>query len=272
MDDVRVGRILRALRRRRGWRQEDLGAQAGCSQTAISLVERGHLADLPLRRLRQIFAALEAEALIDVRWRGGALDRLLDERHAFLVGLTMERLKADGWHVGVEVSYSRYGERGSIDVLAWHEATRGLLVVEVKSELSAIESTLRKLDEKVRLGPAIARERFGWHTSQVSRLLVLPDRMADRDRVARAAAVLVTALPSRTRSVRAWLRDPGGRLDGIALLRDTRVHAAASGRGAPGTRPLARRRSAGGPAASIREREARSRRPSTRVPPDRRPP
>jgi hypothetical protein len=40
------------------------------------------------------------------------------------------------------VTFSIYGERGSIDLLAWHSETRTLLVVELKSELTSIEETL----------------------------------------------------------------------------------------------------------------------------------
>jgi hypothetical protein len=39
----------------------------------------------------------------------------------------------------LEASYSIYGERGSIDILAGHATTRSMLVVEVKSELMSIE-------------------------------------------------------------------------------------------------------------------------------------
>ena len=231
VDDVRIGRILRALRRHRGWRQEDLGARAGCSQTTISLVERGHVADLPLRRLRRVFGALDAEAVIDVRWRGGTLDRLLDERHVTLAGAMVEVLEAAGWEVQVEVSYAHYGERGSIDVLAWHSVAGSLLVVEVKSELVSVEATLRKLDEKSRLAAPVARERFGWSARTVSRLLVLPDASTERHRVMRAGAALAVALPQRGDEVRRWLRQPEGRLSGITFLPDTRAHAAIRGTG-----------------------------------------
>jgi len=60
MDDVRVGRILRSLRRRRGWTQSRLASQVGLSQQVISLIERGHSAALAGRTLQRVFAALEA--------------------------------------------------------------------------------------------------------------------------------------------------------------------------------------------------------------------
>src|SRR5688572_5166515 len=133
MDGQRVGRIVRALRRRRGWRQMDLAAQASCSQAEISLVERGHLRSLVLAE--RILAALDAHLVLDVRWRGGALDRLLDEDHATLVATVARRLAAAGWEVQVEVTYSHFGERGSFDVLAFMPSVGIVLVIEVKTYL-----------------------------------------------------------------------------------------------------------------------------------------
>ncbi|HVH18470.1 MAG TPA: helix-hairpin-helix domain-containing protein, partial [Myxococcota bacterium] len=54
--------------------------------------------------------------------RGFALDgdRLLDERHAAMVEAVMRRLVALGWKVRAEVTFSSFGERGSIDVFGWN--------------------------------------------------------------------------------------------------------------------------------------------------------
>jgi transcriptional regulator with XRE-family HTH domain len=133
MDDQRVGRIVRALRRRRGWRQVDLADAAACSQTMVSLTERGHLERVPLPVVRRILAALDASLIVEVRWRAGALDRLLDEDHAVLLARVADFLRRFGWQVEIEVTYSEYGERGSYDILAFHRAAGVLLVVEVKT-------------------------------------------------------------------------------------------------------------------------------------------
>src|SRR5829696_10081033 len=114
----------------------------------------------------------------------------MDEGHATLVGRAVEMLQSLGWETRSEVSFSVYGERGSIDVLAWHAPTRTLLVVEVKSELNSVEETLRVHDAKLRLAPRIAAERFGWHAIATARVLVLPDLSTARRRVARHRAVL----------------------------------------------------------------------------------
>lgn len=172
--------------------------------------------------MRRLFGALDARWEPKVSWRGGDLDRLLDARHARLVGVAVNLLRSIGWQVEVEVTYSSFGERGSIDILAWWPLARVALVVEVKSELVSVEATVRKLDEKVRLTiETIAATRFGQRPQAVGRLLVLPASTTERQRVARADAVLGTAFPIRFDAVRAWLRRPQGPLRGILFVRDT---------------------------------------------------
>jgi hypothetical protein len=106
-------------------------------------------------------------------------------------------------------------------VIAWHRSTRTLLVVEVKTELDSAEATFRKLDEKVRLAPKIARERFGWTARSASRLLIVKESTRGRERIRAHAALLEAALPARAVDVRAWLPAPVGQLDGLLLLRLT---------------------------------------------------
>jgi transcriptional regulator with XRE-family HTH domain len=218
MDDVRVGRLLRALRRRRGLRQADVGRSAGVAQSTISLIERGHLDRLAISTVRAIFATVDARFEGTVSWRGGAIDRLLDERHSLVVGEVARLLRSLGWLVEVEVSFAVYGERGSIDVLAYHPGTRALLIVEVKTELTSIEETIRRHDVKVRHAPAIAKERFGWNVELGGRLLIVLDSSTSRRRVARHDASLRVAYPARGREIRQWLRRPARRLGGLMFL------------------------------------------------------
>jgi transcriptional regulator with XRE-family HTH domain len=215
VNDLTVGRAIQLLRRRRRWRQRDLADRAGVSQATVSALERGQIDCTPLRTVRMVLDSLDATAWLEVTWRGGIIARLLDERHAALVGAVAESLTGWRWDLVPELSYSEYGERGSIDLVAWHLASRTLLVVEVKTELVSVEATLRKLDEKVRLGPRIVGERLGWRAAVVARLLVLPSDRAQRRHVERHGPVLDRALPIRGRAIRAWLRDPRGPVAGL---------------------------------------------------------
>jgi hypothetical protein len=157
-------------------------------------------------------------ARLDISIIGGpGFDRLLDEGHARLAALVASHLRRFGWAVEFEVTFSRMGERGSIDLLAWHAATRSLLVVEIKTELVSVEGLLRPLDVKVRLAGEVAA-RFGWRPLTVSRLVALPENSTARRTVNRHRDTLASALPTRSHEVRAWLASPTGTLRGMWFL------------------------------------------------------
>ena len=211
-----------------------MAGRAGLSQDTISLVERGRIDGLSLRRLRAIAAALDAELVVTIRWRAGDLDRLLDEGHAALVGRVAAWLEKLAWDVRPDVTFSIFGERGSIDLLGWHSAERTLIVVEVKTELTSIEETLRRHDAKLRLAGRIGVDRFGWQPRRVARLLVLPNTATARRRVRRHEAILGRAYPLRSTELRRWLRAPGGhRMTGVAFRGGGRVAGGAPVSGPP---------------------------------------
>ena len=218
MDDTRFGRLVRVLRQRRGWRQADLATRARLGRTVVSDLERGQIDRTSLATVRQIVGVFGLSAELVVHGLGADLDRVLDERHAALLGSASKWLLGLGWMVVAEVSYSEWGERGSIDLLCWHAQTASLLVIEVKTELVSVEATLRKHDEKARLGPKLARDRFGWQAQTVSRLLVFPDDRRERTRVEAHGSVLASADPSRAYDARRWCRSPSGPMAGLVFL------------------------------------------------------
>ena len=215
MDGRRLGQVHRALRVRLRLRQSDVAAKTGVGRWKVVRLEAGDVDDLLVGELDRCFAALGASLRIAANWRGAALDRLLDERHAQLVGAIVKTLTALRWLVQVEVSFSDYGDRGSIDVFAWHPVHAALLVVEVKSEIGGIDPLLRPLDVKVRLAPRIANP-LGWRPVRtVSRIVVFPEDRSVRRDVERHSAVLGQALPARSREIRRWLAAPTSALAGI---------------------------------------------------------
>jgi transcriptional regulator with XRE-family HTH domain len=215
MTPAYIGRSLATLRRRCRLRQRDLGTQVGITQGAVSRAESGDMDAVSLRTLQRMFEEVGGELVLNVRYRGGELDRLMDRAHAGLVEQTARRLARLGWEVQVEVSYSEFGERGSIDILAWHPARRLALVVEVKSEITAVEETLRRHDVKVRLAPKVIHDRLGVRPAATARLLVLPSTSVARRRLAEHAETFALTYPARGRDVTSWLRDPVGPLAGI---------------------------------------------------------
>ena len=181
------------------------------------MVECGRGDRLTIQTIARITSALGARISVRILWHGEGLDRLHDERHAAIIERTIRLLDSEGWTVATEVSFNVYGERGVIDVLAFHPATGALLVIEVKSVVPDLGGMLGTLDRKTRLAADLARER-GWAVRSVSSLLVFPDDRTARRRVASHEATFRTAFPSRTAAVKRWLRAPVGRLAGLLFL------------------------------------------------------
>lgn len=222
MDTIRLGLGYRALRQRRRMTQGQVGAKAHVSGSVVSRIERGQADRSAVHTLVRVAAALDARIDVRLLWQGEGLDRLLDRRHAHLVDLVLEILTSNSWDVATEVSFSVYGERGSIDILAFHPSTGSLLVIEIKSVLPDMQSMLAGIDRKGRLAGDIAHKR-GWRATSVSRLLILPDDRTARRRVDEHAATFRTALPARTREVRSWLPHPDGALNGVMFVSDVHL-------------------------------------------------
>lgn len=238
VDDRTSGLVIRALRRRRGWRQSDLAARVGVSQSTISRAERGWIEDLTLRLIRAIFAGLEARVQLAPRWKGAELERLLDEDHSRLVEVVARRLEGLGWTVELEVTYSEYGERGSIDVLGLRPGERAIVVVEVKTDIPSSEAVGRKVDEKIRLAPGIVVKRHGWKAASLGRIVVMPDTSRNR-RLVDNGAVIGRMFPVDAVAVRRWLKQPSGAMAGLWFQPDIRPATGRAGRTpiAPRVRP-----------------------------------
>jgi transcriptional regulator with XRE-family HTH domain len=222
VDDQHFGTLVRTVRQRKGWRQEDLAARADVSQATISRVERGHVDKLSLETIRRIAKALDIKVDLVARWRAGDLDRLLNARHSALHEAVAVWFRAGHpeWILAPEVSFSIYGERGVVDILAWHPARRALLVIEMKTDIADVNELLGTFDRKVRLGPQIAEQR-GWHPSSVSGWLIVAPGRTNRGRIAAHQAVLRAAFPADGRAVSRWLRSPTDRLAALSIWRNS---------------------------------------------------
>jgi hypothetical protein len=127
------------------------------------------------------------------------------------------------WETTIELTFSEYGERGSIDIFGHRRSARAVAVCEVKSTFGALEELNRSLDVKVRLAPKLCRDRFGWTPDHVARLLIVPEVSSVRRVVAAHRATMDSLYPARSREVRNWLRRPVGSIAGIWFLSDPRV-------------------------------------------------
>ena len=219
-DPHRIGRSLRAIRVRSGLRQADVAIRARVSRSFVLNLECGLSHSTDIGRIEAVCVALGADLEVRVRWRGEGLDRLLDESHATVVDRLAALLRRDGWVTSLEVTFNDYGDRGSIDVFAWHPEWQSLLIVEVKSVVPDAQGTLAPLDRKVRVAPKLARER-GLDPVSVSRLLVVSDTSTNRRRIGRFETLFAAALPDRGWAVRRSLSKPSGSISGLLFLPDS---------------------------------------------------
>jgi transcriptional regulator with XRE-family HTH domain len=233
MRENRVGLTMRAARRRRLLTQSDVARLAGVSQQAVSALERGYFSAATIGFIRRVAAPLGITVDLALRWNGPELGTLLDARHARIVRNVVGRIDP-GWQIVLEYSFNRFGDRGSVDVLAWHERARALLLVEVKSELDSLEAVLRSMDVKLRVVPSLLATERGWRSQCLGSVLVLPDESTARRSVGRMASVFDVALPTRTVGVRTWLTTPQGPLRGVWFLADTTGIRAIRNPGSPG--------------------------------------
>jgi hypothetical protein len=203
--------------------QEDIAKATAIPVLDIRRVEDGRAGAVLYGRIRRLFGEIEARARISVWWKGAAADRLLDERHAYYVERSARVVRRAGWAVPSEVTYSEFGERGSIDLFGHRQEFGAVLVGEVKSTFGSLEELNRSLDVKVRLAPTICRKRFGWLPRYVGRLLIVPGVSSTRRVVAAHRQTMDELYPARAHEIRSWLRRPVGHMGGIWFLSNPRI-------------------------------------------------
>ena len=123
---------------------------------------------------------------------------MLNARHSELHELVARWFAEElpEWVLAPEVSFAIYGERGVIDILAWHEPTRSLLVIELKTAIADVNELLGTMDRKKRLAAQVARDR-GWDPLTVSQWLIVADTRTNRRRLDAHMTVIRNAFPGR---------------------------------------------------------------------------
>jgi transcriptional regulator with XRE-family HTH domain len=188
------------LRIRRGWRLRDVADRCGLSVTTIGRHELGAVASVSV--IRAHAAVLDLRVEWRMVGRGADVARLLDEEHAAIVETVAAAMNRAGWQTEAEASYSEYGERGRVDLLAFDQASRVVAVVEAKTELADLQDLFGSLGVKARLAPALGL-RKGWREARVLTVLAVAATHANRSIVGAHPALF-------SRFQRGWLR--GGHL------------------------------------------------------------
>jgi transcriptional regulator with XRE-family HTH domain len=218
VDDRRAALTLRALRVRRRWRQKDLAARARVSREFVTKIESGRIESVSLNGLRKVAGALGGTVEVVIRLPGGEATRTLNAGHAAMHEAAARFFRGhNGWVTAPEVSFSIYGERGIIDIAAWHAETRTLLVVELKTVLVDVNDLMGSMDIRRRLAAQIVRTR-SWSPRQVGVWVVVADTATNHRRLAEHATVLRGAFPVDGRGVRRWLGAPSGSIAALSFL------------------------------------------------------
>ena len=222
MNSSRIGRGLRAIRTRTNLTQHVVAARAGVPRAVVARIERGDLARVRVEQLLALAAALRADIDIVLRWNGTDLDRLLNAAHSAMHELVVGILTAAGWEVVPERSFSIWGERGVIDIVAWLAPSRTLLIVELKTEIVDVQRLIGTVDRYRRLAPQVVRD-LGWEPVTVGAWVAVADSPTNRRRLGEHAGVLRAAFPWDGRTVAGWLRRPSGPLLALSFLSDACV-------------------------------------------------
>lgn len=169
-------------RMRRGWRLADVAGASGLARATIGRGENGVFGSVAVVRRHA--------AAVDVRleWRpigrGADVARTMDEEHAAIVEVVAAWLRRIDYEVVAEASFSIYGERGRVDLLAYGVSSATLCIVEVKTELNDLQDLLGALDVRERLAPRLAADR-GWSPSRRVSVLAVAATARNRDVVRR---------------------------------------------------------------------------------------
>lgn len=174
---IAIGRVLRMLRLRRDWRQSDVADKAGISSSAVGRHENGIIGSLGVFEQHAGVFGLRID--LRVIGRAGSLVRLADEEHARVVESVAAWFRSHGYLTETEASFSEWGERGRIDLLAFDPRTGTLVIVEVKTQLLDLQDLFGGLNVKERLAMTIARRR-GWNATRQVTVLAVADVSANR--------------------------------------------------------------------------------------------
>lgn len=146
---IAMGRQRGMLRIRKGWRQSDVAEKAKLSASVIGRHEAGVIGSNDA--LERHAGVLGMRVEVRIIGRAGELARLGDEEHAAIVETLATWFREEGFLVEVESSFSEWGERGRIGLLAYDPTTGTLVIVEVKTLLLDLQDLFGSMNVKERL-------------------------------------------------------------------------------------------------------------------------
>ena len=205
---IELAELVREARLLLGLTQRGLAASAGTSQTMISRIENARSDALDLIVVERLLRAIGATMSLGVSARHlEDRRRQRDAVHARLNGYVARNLERDGWQPATEVWIGDAAPRGWIDLLAYREADRSLLVEETKTDIPDMGALQRSVAFYEREAAGVAR-RLGWRPKRVVVFVVALDSEVIHRRIAENRDLVTRAFPSPVDVTAAWLADP----------------------------------------------------------------
>jgi transcriptional regulator with XRE-family HTH domain len=196
-----IGATVKTAREEARWSQDELSERLQISQSMISRLEAGRCRFLDMRLASSALDLLGVRVSFDGQTIGLAGRREQNDFvHAACAGYSARRLTPLGWQVRLEVEVGSGRYRGWIDVLAFHEERRCLLVIEIKTELDDVGRIQRTLGWYGREAWEAAQS-FGWRPRTATRALVLLDSVENDARVQANRGALKAVLPGTARDL-----------------------------------------------------------------------
>lgn len=133
---MRLGATVVRTRKDLGWSQQELGLRVRVSQGWLSRIERGTAERLELAMIDRLTRKLGIQ--LSLATPSAVADerrRQRDPAHALALAYVGRHLARQGWSVRSEVELGGDRFRGWADLVAFHEDSGVMLLVEIKTEL-----------------------------------------------------------------------------------------------------------------------------------------
>ncbi len=202
-----LARVILDARRLVGWSQTELASRAGASQAALSRLKTGRNARLDMDATGRFLAALGMTCDLTIRdLHLRDRERQVDAVHSVMNGFIARRLQRWCWLSVLEAQIGDIMPRGWIDLVAYREADRSLLVEETKSDIPDMGGLQRSVSFYQSMAWEVARG-LNWKPTRIAVLVVALDSETVARRLSENREVVRRVFPERVGEFAAWLSD-----------------------------------------------------------------
>lgn len=200
----RLGRVIRAARKRRHWTQAQLGERVGLSQSEVCRIELGTATRAPLETWIALALALGLRSRFELG--RDTLEEPADAGHLAIQELLLRQARATGCSGTFELPIGRGDPAHSVDVFVRDDARRRLIVEEAWNTIGDIGAGARSFDRKLALAADLAIAIGGERPYGVHGVWVVRASARNRALVARYPELFARRFPGSSREWVATLR------------------------------------------------------------------